>query len=66
MFDVLISRGVKEYLYRAAEHELGRGPAVTIPEIMGLTQREALVESTMWAFLIVGAGYVSFRLSRAT
>ena len=66
MFDVLISRGVKEYLFRAAEHELGRGPAVTIPEIMDLTRREAALESTIWAAFILGAGYVSFRLSRGT
>jgi hypothetical protein len=65
MFDVLISRGVKEYLFRAAEHELGRGPAVTMPEIMDLARREAALESTCWAVFIVGAGYVSFRFSRA-
>ncbi len=66
MFDVLISRGVKEYLFRAAEHELGRGPAVTIPEIMDRARREAALESTLWALFVAGAGYVSFRFSRGT
>jgi len=72
MFDVLISRGVKEYLWRAAEHELGRGPAVTMPEIMGQTRRAAIVDCSIWAALIAGAGLltvygrISFRLSRGT
>ena len=66
MFDILISRGVKEYLFRAAEHELGRGPAVTLPQVMDVAEREALVESTLWAVFVAGAGYISFRLSRVT
>jgi hypothetical protein len=56
MFDVLISRGVKEYLYRAADHDLGRGPAVTMPEIMGQTIHDAVIDCSLWAVLIGGAG----------
>jgi hypothetical protein len=59
MFDVLISRGVKEYLYRAANHELGRGPEVTMPEIMGQSIRSAAVDSSIWALLIGGAGVLT-------
>jgi len=59
MFDVLISRGVKEYLYRSAEHELGRGPAVTMPEIMGQTIHGAAVDSSIWALLVGGAGLLT-------
>lgn len=59
MFDVLISRGVKEYLYRTAEHELNRGPEVTMPEIMGGTIRDAVVDSSIWALLVGGAGLVT-------
>jgi hypothetical protein len=59
MFDVLISRGVKEYLYRSAEHELGRSPAVTMPEIMGQTIRGAVIDSSIWALLIGGAGLLT-------
>jgi hypothetical protein len=63
MFDVLISRGVKEYLYRTAEHELGRGPAVTMPEIMGRTRQDAAIDSSIWALLVGGAGlFTVYRL----
>jgi hypothetical protein len=59
MFDVLISRGVKEFLYRNAEHELGRGPAVTMPEIMGQTIQGAVIDSSIWALIVGGAGLVT-------
>jgi hypothetical protein len=59
MFDVLISRGVKEYLYRTAEQQLGRGPAVTMPEIMGQTIREAAIDSSLWALLVGAAGVLT-------
>jgi hypothetical protein len=59
MFDVLISRGVKEYLYREADHELGRGPSVTMPEIMNSTIQSAVIDCSVWALLIGGAGLVT-------
>ena len=61
MFDVLVSRGVKEYLYRHAEHELGRGPEVTMPEIMGQTIRDAVIDSSAWALLVGGAALLTIR-----
>lgn len=64
MFDVLISRGVKEFLYRHAEHELGRGPDVTMPEIMGQTIQSGVIDSSIWALLIGGAGLLTIRRSR--
>jgi hypothetical protein len=64
MFDVLISRGVKEYLYRTAEHELGRGPSVTMPEIMSQTVHDALIDSSIWALLVGAAGVTTGRLLR--
>lgn len=64
MFDVLMSRGVKEYLYREAEHELGRGPAVTMPEIMGQTVSGAVVDCSLWALFVGGAGLATVYWSR--
>lgn len=55
-FDILVTRGVKEYLYRAAEHELGRGPAVTMDRIMAQTVGDASVTASLWALLVGGAG----------
>lgn len=64
MFDVLMSRGVKEYLYREAEHELGRGPAVTMPEIMGQSISGAVVDCSLWAIFIGAAGLATVYWSR--
>jgi hypothetical protein len=64
MFDVLVSRGVKEYLYREADHELGRGPAVTMPEIMSETISGAVIDSSLWAIVIGGAGLATIYWSR--
>jgi hypothetical protein len=59
MFDVLVSRGVKEYLYRAEDHQLGRGPAVTMPEILGQTVHAAVIDSSIWAVFVCGAGLLT-------
>jgi hypothetical protein len=64
MFDVLISRGVKEYLYREANHELGRGPGVTMPEIMGQTIAGAVIDSSLWAIIVGGAGLATVYWTR--
>ncbi|MBI2221933.1 MAG: hypothetical protein HYU53_12090 [Acidobacteria bacterium] len=65
VFDILVTRGVKEYLYRQADHELGRGPRVTMHEIMDQTVRDAAVTASLWALLVGGAGAVTvLRLSR--
>lgn len=65
-FDLLVTRGVKEYLYREAEAELGRGPRVTMREIMDQTIHDAAITASLWALFVGGAGYTSFRLSRGT
>lgn len=73
VFDILVTRGVKEYLYREADHELGRGPAVTMQAIMRETVGDAAITASLWALAIVAAGtatiyrhQISFRLSRGT
>jgi hypothetical protein len=59
IFDLLVTRGVKEYLYRQAEHELGRGPEFTMPEIMNQTVRDATVTASLWALFVAGAGIIT-------
>jgi hypothetical protein len=56
VFDILVTRGVKEYLYRSAEHALGRGPDVSMNVIMDQTVRDAVVTASAWALLIGSAG----------
>ncbi|MGH9313773.1 MAG: hypothetical protein ACRD1S_11330 [Vicinamibacterales bacterium] len=59
VFDVLMTRGVKEYLYRQAAHELGRGERFTMREIMDQTIADAAVKASIWAGLVAGAGVLT-------
>ncbi|HSL21303.1 MAG TPA: hypothetical protein VK886_07200 [Vicinamibacterales bacterium] len=59
IFDILVTRGVKEYLYREANHELGSGPAVSMREIMNETVRDAAGTASIWALVIGGAGVLT-------
>jgi hypothetical protein len=58
-FDLFMTRGVKEYLYRQAAHELGRSEHVTMHEIMDQTLADAAVKASIWAILIAGAGILT-------
>ncbi len=64
MFDILVTRGVKEYLYRTADHELGRGDAVTMGEIMGQTVSDAVVTASGWALFVGGVAALAVRFAR--
>ena len=59
IFNLLMTRGVKEYLYRQAAHELGRGERVTMREIMDETMIDAAVKASIWAVLVAGAGILT-------
>jgi hypothetical protein len=59
VFDLFMTRGAKEYLYREAAHELGRGEPVTMREIMNETTADAAVKASIWALLVAGAGLLT-------
>jgi hypothetical protein len=59
VFDLFMTRGVNEYLYRQAQHELGRGEQVTMREIMNETKADAAVKASIWAVLVAGAGVLT-------
>jgi hypothetical protein len=64
IYDVLLTRGVKEYLFRSALHDAGRGPAVPIRGFMDIAVRDAVWISTLWAGIILLAGLVTIRMMR--
>lgn len=64
IYDVLLTRGVKEYLFRWALHEAGRGPVVPMALIMEVTVGDAIWVSTLWAGIILLAGLVTIRVMR--
>lgn len=62
IYDVLITRGVKEYLLRHAMHEAGRGPDVQLALMMDLAVRDAFWIATLWASIILLAGLWTVRM----
>jgi hypothetical protein len=56
-FDLYVSRGAREYLQLQAEYELGRGPEPAMAEVMARARRDGLVASSVWAGLVVAAGW---------
>jgi hypothetical protein len=64
IFDILVTRGVKEYLYRQADYELGYGRAVTLREIMDQTVKDAVVTASLWALFVGGAGMLTLYVCR--
>jgi hypothetical protein len=63
VYDMLLTRGVKDYLLRAALNQAGRGPAVNLSEEMGIAVRYAAWMATLWASSVLLAGLVTLRFS---
>jgi hypothetical protein len=55
-FDVLVTRGEKQYLLGQARHEAGTGPPVSMDAIMTETIHDAAFKASLWAAVIVVAG----------
>ena len=64
IYDILVSRGVKEYLFRHALHEAGRGPEVPIRQIMDVTVFDATWVGLLWGCTVLLAGMITVRLFR--
>ena len=65
VYDLLLTRGIKDYLLRNALHEAGRGPEVSMTALFDFTVSEAFWVSTLWASVILGAGLWTVRAMRA-
>jgi hypothetical protein len=64
LYDLLLNRAAKDYLFRSALHELGRGPAVSLSDEMAIAVRYAIWISTLWAVLLLVAGFLTLRVGR--
>ena len=62
LYDLLLNRAAKDYLFRAALHDAGRGPFVSLGEMMHVAVRDAALISTLWAGIILLAGLGTVRL----
>ncbi len=61
VYDLLMTRAVKETLLVAAKHEAGRGPTVPVDLLMGYAIYEAIWKSTLGASLVLLAGLLTIR-----
>ena len=62
VYDILLTRGVKDYLLRNALHLAGRGPAVSMTERMDAAVAEAFWLATLAASILLLAGLWTVRL----
>ena len=62
VYDLLLTRGVKEFMLRAALHEAGRGPVTTMAEVMDRYVYDAIWISTLFASIVALAGFYTIRL----
>ena len=64
VYDLLLTRGIKDYLLRNALHRAGRGPDVSMTASLDFTVTQAFWISTLWASVILLAGLWTVRAFR--
>ena len=64
IYDVLVARGIKEFLFRHALSEAGAGPVVPLVPLMHSTVVRATGVGILWAGLVLLVGFVTIRLVR--
>lgn len=65
IFEMMVVRGVKEYLFQAALHEAGRRPFTRIGDVMDPTIYHATWVATLWTSIVLLAALLTIRtLSR--
>jgi hypothetical protein len=64
VYDLYVSRGAREYLQRAAEAELGRGPAVAMADVMAANQAAGAKAALLWTIVVSGAGWLTIVAAR--
>jgi hypothetical protein len=64
IYDLTMTEGIKEYLFRSALHEAGRAPRVSIASVLDGTIFKAVWNSTFWASVVILAGMVTIRTLR--
>ena len=65
VYDLLMTRGIKDYLLRQALHQAGKGPEVSMTALIDLAITEATWVSTLWASAVLLAGLMTIRLMKA-
>jgi hypothetical protein len=64
VYDMTLGTGIKEYLFRSALHEAGRGPRMTVAAVLDPFIFDAVWVATFWASAVLLAGLVTIRVMR--
>ena len=64
LYDLLLARSTETYLFRAAMHHAGLGPAVDLTSAMDYAVVNAVWLSTLWAAVLLIAGLATIRFFR--
>ena len=64
VYDMTMGVGIKEYLFRSALHDAGRGPRPVIATVLDGTIYDAVWVSTLWASVVLLAGLLTIRVMR--
>jgi hypothetical protein len=62
IFEMLVVRGVKEYLFRAALFEAGRGPQIPMAAVMDPAIFNAAWVATLWTSVVLLAAFLTIRV----
>jgi len=65
VYDLLLTRGLKEFKYRVALHDAGRGPEVSLRDLMAVTVYDATWIGLLFGFIVMLAGLAAIRLLRS-
>ena len=63
-YELMITRGAKEYLMQNALNRLGEAPPASLTGIMAKTSHDAAIQSTEWAGTVLAAGWLTIWLAR--
>lgn len=66
IFEMMVVRGVKDYLFRAALHDAGRRPFTAIAEVMDPAIVQATWVATLWTAVVLLAALLTIRLLSRT
>lgn len=64
VYDLLVTRAVKEYMFRVALHQAGRGPLVSMADIVGPLTYDAVWIGLLFGSTVALAGFWTIRMLR--
>jgi hypothetical protein len=64
-FDLYVSRGAREYLQKRAEFELRGGVEPQMDAVMAQATRDGWLMSSLWASVVVAAGWTTVWIRKA-